>query len=382
MQPFIRQSADEHRTCTAASCAIYTVSNTDEYKLRHVEPACECEYIRPQSGEVESVLRSGDIPVVVYDGEDLMVLPAVATELPYVAISHVWADGLGSSTEDGLPTCQIARIARHVQALVPASGGAFWMDSLCIPGSTALRTRAIRRRAQAYTDAALVLVLDAVIRAQCAASRQPHENVFWLAVSGWVRRVWTLQEGILARELHCEFSDGLVNVADLERALRATRLQVPYREYLPLLHYRSTRQRPEGTSQCEIGDVVKLLQRRSTAKSEDETLAVAGLLPIDVNELLQVPGPSPADVAAQRMRSFYLQLKTLPRQLLTNGARKLEIPNFRWAPKRLTENMDAWTYFGTATCTADGLRGVYAGGAAGRARLSRTRVPRRHPQSG
>ena len=46
------------------------------------------------------------VPVVIFDGEELHVRPSNAG--PYVAISHVWADGLGSKTEVGLPKCQVA----------------------------------------------------------------------------------------------------------------------------------------------------------------------------------------------------------------------------------------------------------------------------------
>ena len=42
-------------------------------------------------------------------------------EGPYVAISHVWADGLGSNTERGSPTCQIKRMHKYVCKLLPGS---------------------------------------------------------------------------------------------------------------------------------------------------------------------------------------------------------------------------------------------------------------------
>ncbi|KAI0651222.1 hypothetical protein C8Q79DRAFT_20646 [Trametes meyenii] len=47
-------------------------------------------------------------------------------------ISHVWADGMGSTTEDGLPMCVIKWISGLITTLLPDTD-VFWMDSLSHP---------------------------------------------------------------------------------------------------------------------------------------------------------------------------------------------------------------------------------------------------------
>jgi hypothetical protein len=77
---------------------------------------------------------------------------------PYVAISHVWADGLGNPASNGLPRCQLDKLFALLGDLINPSTFAsirfkksstiqralwnrtsrryFWMDTFCIPVGT------------------------------------------------------------------------------------------------------------------------------------------------------------------------------------------------------------------------------------------------------
>ena len=48
-----------------------------------------------------------------------------------------------------------------------------------------------------------------------------------MATSGWIHRVWTLQEALLGRELNFEAADGLLSMAHLQRALDRAHEFVP-----------------------------------------------------------------------------------------------------------------------------------------------------------
>ena len=85
--------------------------------------------VKPPLEVVRETYSEDVVPVVVFNGNGLAV--RAASEGPYVAISHVWADGMGSSTEYGLPLCQVERLDALVRKLVP--DGAFWHDGLCVP---------------------------------------------------------------------------------------------------------------------------------------------------------------------------------------------------------------------------------------------------------
>jgi len=93
-------------------------------------------------------LGEGGIPVVWFfeDGQihvgnsacDTPATPGWPAVIPYVAISHVWSDGLGNAIANTLPWCQLQRIQGLVDALYQDTAGnqhpvPFWMDTLCVP---------------------------------------------------------------------------------------------------------------------------------------------------------------------------------------------------------------------------------------------------------
>ncbi|EIW56617.1 uncharacterized protein TRAVEDRAFT_87268, partial [Trametes versicolor FP-101664 SS1] len=282
--------------------------------------------IRPPIEEITKLLRDGIIPAVVYDGAFLRVRPA--TEGSYVAISHVWADGMGSTTEDGLPACVVKRIASLVQGLHPETG-AFWMDSLCVPDSRDVRKRAIKLMTQTYRDAASVLVIDNCIRAQCSEKKPWDENLFGISTSGWTRRVWTLQEGLLNSRLYFEFQEGPVNIEDQGMTF------IWCLSHLPFLSFRARYDvwKADATLDTFRWELISLLILRGTTKAEDETVAISGILSLNVDAFLAINGP---DAAQERMKEFLIQLARVPRVLPVHTMPRLELPGFLWAPRSLT----------------------------------------------
>jgi hypothetical protein len=55
----------------------------------------------------------------------------------YVAISHVWAHGLGNEKQNALAECQLMRIKGILVTFTQAEGlstePAIWIDTMCIP---------------------------------------------------------------------------------------------------------------------------------------------------------------------------------------------------------------------------------------------------------
>ncbi|OSC99986.1 hypothetical protein PYCCODRAFT_1331754, partial [Trametes coccinea BRFM310] len=317
--------------------------------------------VTPALDDVLRLLNEGLVPIVVYDGTSLHVLPS--GETPYVAISHVWSQGMGSVTEDGLPACLVKRIATLVQRLLPGRAAAFWMDSLCIPKIRDSRKRAIMLMSQTYRDAAKVLVIDDCIRTMCSASKPWPVNVAMIATSAWSRRIWTLQEGVLATELYFEFVEGPELFS--QRNLGDTAF--PELSFLfPLLYLHAPREDGQDASlaiarQVPLSGVVQLLQGRNTSKAEDELIAISSLLPpnIDLQGLLAVEGGQYCVVEA-RMKVFLLQLHHVPVRLPFGDAPRLTIPGFRWAPSTLAkEDPHYCVNDRTGVCTEEGLVAEY-----------------------
>lgn len=209
--PLIRE---DHHTCTALFCVLKTV-DTSNYVPKHLgddwDADCSCSYIHADAGMIISTIQGGDNPVVklqgpLLDRSNSSLAVSASTGVPYVAISHVWADGSGGTAEVGLPLCQVWKLAALVSSILPS--GAFWMDSLCVPKDPDTRRKALKLMGRAYLDAEIVLVLDSTIK-QCSAEASPNELLLHVVLSPWMRRLWTLQEAVLAKEVVFMFSNEL-----------------------------------------------------------------------------------------------------------------------------------------------------------------------------
>ena len=84
----------------------------------------------------------------------------------YVALSHVWSDGLGNPLENSLPKCQLITIQSLVNSLYPRSAEPvpFWIDTLCVPLNGEGRKDAIQGMRRVYEEGDIILVLDASLK--------------------------------------------------------------------------------------------------------------------------------------------------------------------------------------------------------------------------
>ena len=112
----------DHDRCTAhETCIAY---NTDPitYKSRHTTADCTCRMVTVPYDKLISIVRRGRIPLVSIESfspgwTPRLRVAARSRTSAYVAISHVWADGLGNPRENGLPSCQIERLKHSLRAI-------------------------------------------------------------------------------------------------------------------------------------------------------------------------------------------------------------------------------------------------------------------------
>ncbi|KAI0752505.1 hypothetical protein C8Q80DRAFT_1267050 [Daedaleopsis nitida] len=349
LEPYVRRAADEHQECEVSHCHVLTI-DSENYFNPHVDPACNCPYIAPPLADVTDTISRDGMAALIFDEASNSLSIHDGFEVPYVAISHVWADGLGSTSEVGLPTCQVARISNLVQEISPR--GVFWLDSLCIPEDATARRRAISLMAKTYVHASAVLVIEASVRRLCSSTLLIEENLMRIVTSAWMQRVWTLQEGMLAQRLYFLFSDGIIDRARLQELpsshpLNVLRHPVIYRLLDTLFFLNIPSIKPDGP--LPFGRVWSLLHQRATSKPADECLAVAGLLGVDASELLSLPRPG------DRLKTLLMMVRELPRDILfTRGPRMVE-PGFRWAPRSLAMGPQFASFESDATCTPRGL---------------------------
>jgi hypothetical protein len=136
-----------------------------------------------------------------------------SAQKPYVAISHVWAHGLGNPRENALPTCQLLALNTKLSRLGSNPYQLFWMDTLCIPVTPAnLRKQIIDSMASIYAMADCVLVLGACLMS-LSGTDLIDNSISYILCCVWMRRSWTLQERLLSRRCIFQFRDEALEVA-------------------------------------------------------------------------------------------------------------------------------------------------------------------------
>lgn len=351
-----------HAKCSTESCATYVIDEKT-YTQKHT-PQCEsaprmaCPHTAPPFHDVSQLLAQDEIPVITlgggFDGRSAEFQVKNAANAPYVAISHVWADGLGSSTETGLPTCQLRRIASLVSQIMP--GAAFWMDSLCIPETKNLRKKAIGLMSRTYGEAEAVLVLDRGMQL-CHSADEPALNMLRVRTSGWMQRLWTLQEAVLSKELYFSLSDNLLPLSQLLDSAKDLWLL----RHTTELAMELVRLGKGRAGLYSLADVSRSLRWRTTNRPSDETLAIASLLGVSASILVNLP-------EEERMIRMLQEIGRFPRNILYLHARKLQVPGFRWAPASFMSahgSVSGGIYLSVAspdaTLTTRGLEGIQYG---------------------
>ncbi|KAL0581596.1 hypothetical protein V5O48_000412 [Marasmius crinis-equi] len=369
-----------HHRCTQLQCLALQVDERT-YQTKHVQPECDCAWLSLETDALATILQGGRIPIVAFDtdSEQLTLSSAEVssnTPTPYIALSHVWSDGLGNPHANALPLCQLRRIAAFIQGLLPApqpptaaqSKPWFWMDTLCCPvKDRTARSLAIQRMRQTYQRASRVLILAADLQAVAAADLPIADCVYLTGLSFWASRLWTLQEGALAKSADVLFKDRIFTLdeawgADLTSSdpCGLSRLDSVDFDYMLCL-IRGDRSATTSNASSTQPATFSLrfasiaLARRATSVKEDEALCLGSLLEADMRQITGAPRKQ------DRMRALWATLPCIPREVLFLRERTMEEVGFRWAPRTFLGIPNAGNNVvlgteGTAWVTPEGLR--------------------------
>ncbi|KAL4993257.1 hypothetical protein BDV10DRAFT_179478 [Aspergillus recurvatus] len=391
-----------HWRCKKTECV---ADNIDEslYVTRHLQEDCSCEHVHADVEKLHKVLLGGGIPLVQITprGEDELgnqgyeiSVVKKRTIKRYVAVSHVWADGLGNPHANSLPTCQLGLLYERARLLLtdkeyvpqydagplrPLYTGAarfahfagnrrgdnsvlVWIDTLCIPHEREVRSLAIQRIRDVYVGAYRTMLLDSEIRQVDSRSASNLELVLRvLYCSGWIRRLWTLQEGLAARSrLYVVLSDKAVNISTIADELFAGLSQgklpifqeriaryaagVWYQYFQGSIEYASKLDRfvnvvtgpyfdifVDGNASISQHKLVSWnwynVATRASSKDDDRPIVLAGVLNLDVKKILKVKG------ADMRMWKLYSMLDGFPTDVLFHDEPRFEMEGARWAIK-------------------------------------------------
>jgi hypothetical protein len=367
------RSERDHRSCTWKRCLMDEIDK-NTYRTRHVQEPCTCIDAVEDSviRQVRSVISEGNIPVItVAERVDRSAACEVRTHcsergIRYVAISHVWLDGLGNHDRNSLPLCQLLRLQRLVNNLYEPDDWPipFWIDTINVPLEPEERKLAIINLDRTYKEAEKVLVLDSTLL-EAGDDLGSTEILMRIACSNWARRLWTLSEGILSRSLHFQCNNRAITHADL-RAQRQVEW-IDHIKHLCALHYRrrdhslSTDVKSElerllrGASEVEdsmffeVDLIVKKLSDelqgvaedsarldivsdnirwRTTSKPEDEFICLANLLGRHIGGVISWP-------YEDQMKWLFSSLQGVSSSIIFHHRPRVQAAGYRWIPKSL-----------------------------------------------
>ena len=334
-----------HINCLEHRCLIDQVDEK-KYETVHVLPRTCCSHIIPDTKAVRDIVECGGIPLISISTtqEDLDIkVVAHKSGTPYIAISHVWSDGLGNVDENSLPICQLQRLGSKIRTSLTAfkslgiSYGPFlendgrlyiWMDTLCVPLTPmSSRKSAIAKMKSYYSEAAIVWVLDASIK-QLSITDDLEKILLRMATSQWLKRLWTLQEGAFARALIFETMEAGLPITNLftywkEQEAENIHNRLPWVTSALVTSFLALPDLEAGKRFIAMCEQVRW---RSTSRSTDEPICLATVLGLDVTEILG------ASDDRKMIKFLHLQRMFLSDVLFWKIPR-LHIEGYRWAPR-------------------------------------------------
>ena len=322
-----------HSVCTRYKCLAYQLKESS-YRTAHTTACKGCREMAIEPADLTAILESADentnprVRITISDRDEVAI--SAVTEGSYVAISHVWSDGMGHPPGvNSLPECQIRRLS----FLVKQTGleeAIVWIDSLCVPANPGhFKRKALAQMANIYRGAKNVLVLDSDLLS-IPSSCCNEELLLRIALSRWMRRLWTFEEGVVARpRLLFQLSDQSICLPEPKKSFTdsiAEKCTSMISRYLP--------------AKVSVRSVITALHFRSTSWIADEPICISYILDLRTSSILSI------DWLRQdlRMLELYRQI-TRKNPVLTwrfffTKGEKLNISPFRWAPMSLL-NLDA-----------------------------------------
>ena len=118
----------DHKRCLSHTACVSYNTEMATYKTRHVTEDCDCPMVQTPYNSLVQIIRKGEIPLISIDGGSIagathnLTVQSRSRKTKYIAISHVWADGLGNPTTNALPSCQVKQLKINLLALQKSMG--------------------------------------------------------------------------------------------------------------------------------------------------------------------------------------------------------------------------------------------------------------------
>jgi ankyrin repeat protein len=256
----------KHDHCTFDFCEYSRIDYT-YMEQRHECLNKDCAGLRSFPPEIlKQAAISGHLTAWKLNGESMVDPPE-----PFMAISHVWADGTGAGERPAglVNKCLydfFCSIAKHFKC------EGIWWDTICIPVDKEARINALNQMQTNYADARITLVHDQYLRNWKWVSAE--HACFAIVMSPWFTRGWTALELAESRKVKVLFqskSRGVV-IKDLDSILEEAN------DTVPAMAIRKLRKKSVTT----VNDILAALRPRVTAKPKDMAIISALLAGVHV----------------------------------------------------------------------------------------------------
>lgn len=336
-------SDKDHNGCTRTTCN-HMLIEEQSYEVLHQSDSCSCLFVGPPPEDTIRILEDDKLPLVSITDNSQTVTSAMTVSMQsyklgieFVAISHVWSDGHGNPFENSLPCCFLKYLSDLVNKLPKTSSHIqmpFWLDTICVPRTPkSAKKLALLKLKDPYVSAAHVLVLDSYLTTLDSRTMGSWEIVAHVQASGWMHRLWTLQEGRLNSSLRIQFADRAVDISTVLDQWHAGYRYIPsiasHSVEMDIMdHWSASRfGNPQLASRLkEIRYIRQTLSFRKTSRKEDEALCLASILDLDLSKIL-------ATTEDKRMLQFWKLVHQVSSGLaFSQATHKLCEPGYRWAP--------------------------------------------------
>ena len=367
-----------HQACQPQQCTAGQIDLAN-YKPKHCDENCDCTLISVDEEKLNNILEQGSLPLLrsgddeAYNDKHIEIVVSTHSS-SYIAISHVWADGLGNPHHNALPRCQILRLQRLMGKVKESSdqddgqdsGSLFWLDTLCCPAASGPgKTTTLGMMKQIYENASHVLVLDQSLQAYNIEDMCMFEACARIFSSPWLRRLWTLQEGAFAKRLLIQFRDRHIALSEIFTSLRdafkSEGCQDKELVYDLAPQYSAFSNYIGDHANVDLRRVSKALRFRSVSVATDEPLCLANLFGLNVNLAKLETG------RMERMWQLLTLSRRVPSRIVFFDGPKMGRKGYRWAPSTLLGlefRLESYTSNGLserATLKPNGLVVQFAG---------------------
>lgn len=392
----ISRGSNEHQkaSCRKPQCELCHGGEMESLAALHVT-SCTSQHcgqpVPVGEPELERIIDQGMVPLVQWTNGGRLICKGHNLDgdstIPYGAISHSWADKIlscgkdfGGQNDRTMLRCQLQRLRKDFTAIFDKIDEDeqdklknrktdlakfqpwrvkqkdeepwFWVDVLCVPRSWDHKAKLLNRLHSIYKKATAVLIWDRDLMEHTVPSGDNCiEMTVRLNTGQWSRRLWTLPEAVLAKNLFVAFKNGNLSLEDMEKACDSAKANlrddnhfvwkagIPFTSTISEIRSQLHNQEPGDPTESALEPGLpvqrawKAVQFREATHHNDQTIVLASVLGLDVSGFL-TSGSS----ASQRMIGFLNALDEAPRLGIPSGLiflpdPKLSEKSYGWAPE-------------------------------------------------